>query len=253
MPVVSLFLTVRCNFTEKIFIMPNATSIQSISQGRLIQIVDTPRTATDLFKLPVAFRTQFDASLKTLEDADNDTALTESNRAGGSGAARTALDQLEVLLRDGYNGIKGIRSSTITDDQRLEVYTTYGWTSGNLGTFNDARVLGLARLCLADDLEIENPAWEVAADLKAEIAAQLAIFDANADDRTGGERMLATKARDKALKEFDIYLARVRFYLCFASMDTDQSPELRRYGFKVRKDRAASTPAPAAVVPPVNP
>ncbi len=226
--------------------MPNSDSLQAIAQGRLIQTVDDKRAATDRFKLLPADRTLFNTRLDDLSAKDNDTALTESNRAGGSGAARAALNRMEVLLHEGYNAITAIRSTKITEAERLEVYTAYGWSGGNLGEFNDARTLGLARLALASDLDIEKPEWEYAADLKADLAAQLAIFDAKADDRTGGDRMEATKQRDKALELFQTMLSRVRHYLCSASDDVDQSPELRRHGFKVRKDRVkAAKPAPA--------
>lgn len=240
------------SLTPNYFFMPNAFSLAAISQGQLVKIVDSERAAGDLFQLPVAFRSEFDTTLAALELADSNTALTESNRAGGSVAARVALVQLETLVRDGYNGIKAIRSSLITDAQKLEVYTAYGWSGGKLGLFNDARVLGLARLALSADLDIEKPEWEYTADLKTEIAEQLAAFDAVADDRTGGERMGATRTRDEALAAFQTMLSRTRFYLCFASDDTDQSPELRRYGFKVRKDRASSKanpPAPGGATP----
>ncbi|MBA3961682.1 MAG: hypothetical protein H0X40_07260 [Chthoniobacterales bacterium] len=201
--------------------MPNSDSLSVIAQGQLIQTVDTGRAATDRFKMLAADRTLFDSRLADLTQKDNDTALTESNRAGGSGKARDALNQLNVLLRDGYKGIAGIRSSTISDAQRLEVFTAYGWASGKLGELGDARVLGLARLALSSDLNIEKPEWEYAAALKTEIAAQLAIFDANADDRTGGDRMEATKARNTALDLFLTMLSRCRHFLCSASDDID--------------------------------
>ncbi len=197
-------------------------------------------------------RVLFDSRLSILTEADNNTALTSSNRAGSSGAARAALTKLTQLLHDGYNGIAAIRSSTITEAERLEVFTAYGWASGNIGDFNDARILGLTRLALDDDLDIEKEEWKYAADLQAEIAAQLAIFEANADDRTGGERMEATKQRNRALELFRLMLSRYRYYLCSASDDVDQSPELRRAGFKVRKDRESgsrSTPGAAAPKP----
>jgi hypothetical protein len=231
--------------TQDAKIMPNSDSLRAIAQGGLIQTVDDGRAATDRFKLLAADRTLFNTRLADLAEKDNATALTESNRAGGSAAARAALKALEALLHDGYHGIKAIRGTKITDGERLEVYTAYGWAGGNLGEFNDARTLGLARLALDDDLDLEKPEWEYAADLKTDIAAQLAIFDAEAEDRTGGDRMEATKARNAALELFQAMLSRVRHYLCSASDDVDQSPELRRSGFKVRKERAKA----ARVVP----
>lgn len=221
--------------------MPNADSLSAIAQGQLIQTVDSGRAAGDRLKMIAADRTLFDTRLDALSHADNDVALTESNRAGSSGKARDALDKLKGLLHDGYNGITAIRSSTITEAQRLEVYTAYGWAGGNIGIFNDARILGLARLGISDDVDLENPAWEYAADLKADISAQLEIFNANADDRTAGNRAEATKVRDTALALFQKSLSRYRHYLASGSDDLDQSPELRRGGFKVRKDRTKGT------------
>jgi len=191
----------------------------------------------------VPSRADLNLRLQALEDADNDTALTESNRADGSAAGRGALDTLQVLARDGYNFIRSVPSFTISEGERLEVFTAYGWSGGLIGEINDARALGLCRLALADDLDIEKPEWEYSAALKAAMTAQLAIFEANVDDRTGGERMLATKTRNTALEAFNTMLSRVWHFLCSATDDTDQWPELRRYGFNVRKDRGPNKSA----------
>lgn len=71
--------------------MPNSNSLASTAQGQLAQIVDTARCADDRHKMLPDDRTLFDARLAALLESDNDTALTESNRAGGSGKARDAL------------------------------------------------------------------------------------------------------------------------------------------------------------------
>ncbi len=223
--------------------MPNAASLSAIAQGHLIQSIDTSRAANDRFHLPAFLRTALDSGLTQLETTDNATALTESDRAGGSAAARAALTALDALLHDGYKAIDAIRSTTITPAQRLEVFTTYGWTGGKLGTFNDARVLGLARLGVRADVGI-NPVWAYSADLIADLKAQLAIYQANAGPATGGDRTGATKKRDDALAEVETTLARIRFYYCCASEDTDQTTELTRIGFQPRRD-ASPTPAPA--------
>ena len=228
--------------------MPNAASLAAIAQGHLVQNIDTARSAGDTFRLPVFLRTALDTGLTTLEAADNATALTESDRAGGSAAARAALTALDALLHDGYNGITAILSTKITPAQRLEVYTTYGWSGGKLGIFNDARVLGLARLGVRADVGI-NPAWAYSADLITELKAQLAIYNANAGPATGGDRTGATKKRDDALGEFETTLARIRFYYCCASEDADQTTELTRIGFQPRRD-ASPAPAPAPIPTP---
>lgn len=230
----------RSVFQNLSCLMPNADSLSAVAQGQLIQTVDTGRAAGDRFKMPAADRTLFDSRLADLQDKDNDTALTESDRAGGSSEARAAIDRLKELLHDGYRGIAALRSTIISDGQRLELFTLYGWAGGKLGDFSDARTIGLARLGVSPDVVPENPAWAYAADLKADIAAQLAIVDAKAEDRTGGARMEATRARNGALELFGKSLSRYRHYLCSASDDLDQSPELRRAGFKVRKDRTAA-------------
>ena len=95
--------------------MPNAGSLSAIAVGHLTQTVDSERAAGDRFKLPEFLRANLDEKLAALEASDSHTALTESDRTGGSSKAREALDQMETLLRDGYNGIKAIRSSTISD------------------------------------------------------------------------------------------------------------------------------------------
>src|SRR5438067_2307152 len=157
--------------------MPNAGSLSAIAVGHLTQTVDSERAAGDRFKLPEFLRANLDEKLAALEASDSHTALTESDRTGGSSKAREALDQMETLLRDGYNGIKAIRSATISDGERMGVFTTYGWVGGKLGTFNDARIIGLARLAVREDVGITNPEWLYDPELVQAIKDQLAIFD----------------------------------------------------------------------------
>ena len=228
--------------------MPNTESLSTIAQMHLVKTVDTARAAGDVFKLPALLRTQHDADLDGLETADSSTALTEGDRAGGSAAARNALTKLQGFLKEGYNFITAIRASQITDAQRLEVFTEYGWAGGLMGRMNDGRVIGLARLAVQAHPGI-GPNFCYPADLVADLAAQLAVFDANAKIATGGDRAAATHLRDAKLDLANTSLAQVRFYYCSATRDTDQTPELAKIGFQPR--RAAGTvtannkPAPA--------
>ena len=232
--------------------MPNAESLAAIGQMHLVQTVDDARAKGDPFSLPAWLRTQLDDDLAALEEADTNTALTESNRAGGSGAARDALTALADLLREGYKFIDAIRAANISDAQRLEVFTAYGWVSGNLGRFNDARVIGLSRLAVADHSDIEKD-FQYPADLVKDITAQLKIFDANADAATGGDRAKATRVRDNLLTAAGVTLSQVRFYYCSASRDTDQTPELSRINFQPRRDQGtAQRPAPKPTPPPAS-
>lgn len=227
--------------------MPNAASLAAISQAQLIRTVDDGATAANPFKLPAFLRTKLDADFAALEAADNDTALTESDRAGGSAVAREALTKLDALLRDGYNGIKAIPGRKITAPERLEVFTTYGWSGGKLGTFNDARVIGLSRLGVRDDVGVKAE-WKYSAELVEDLKAQLKIYDNNAAPATGADRVKATRKRDEAQGAMETTLLRVRCYYCCASDDADQTPELTKIGFQPRRAPGTGTtgqPAPA--------
>jgi len=233
--------------------MPNTESITTAAQMHLVKSVDTARVATDPFKLPTFLRTQHDADLTALEAADSATALTEGDRAGGSAAARAALTKLAGLLKEGYQFIKAIRSSAITEAQRLEALTAYGWAGAHIGKLNDGRVLGLARLGVQAHANLQ-PAWCYPADLLADLTAQLAAYDGSAILSTGGAREAATRTRDAKLDLARTTLAQVRFYYCSASRDTDQSPELAKIGWQPK--RAAGEVAghhPAAPPAPANP
>lgn len=234
--------------------MPNAASLSAIAIGRLIDPVDTKRATDDPFKLPGFLRAAFNTALTDLESKDGHTALTESDRAGGSGKARTALGRLETLLRDGYNGIKAIRSTKITDTERMEVFATYGWVSGNLGAFSDARIIGLARLAVRDDVGLDNPDWRYDPELVQHIKEQLAIFDSEAPAATGAERMKATKARDEALEAMRNVISRVRYYYCCASVNLDGTPELAHIDLSPRtRGGGSAQPEQPAQQPPAPP
>lgn len=231
--------------------MPNAESLATLAQLKLIQTTDDDRTAGDAMKLPAALRTQVNGDFTKLDEADAATAATEGDRAGGSATARAALTKLAELLHEGYKFIDAIRGTKITDAQRRGVFAAYGWVSGNLGRFGDARVIGLSRLAVKDheDLHAE---WRYPADLVADLVAQLGIFDANTGAATGGGRQGATKTRNTVLDDAGTSLAQVRFYYCSASRDTDQTPELAAIGFQPRRDMGAVVQAKAAAVVPAG-
>jgi hypothetical protein len=232
--------------------MQNVESISCIAQMHLIKTVDDARAAGDPFKLPAVLRAQHDTDLNGLESADNAIAMSEGDRAGGSAAARAALDRLQDLAKEGYNFIAAIRSTQITDAQRLEVFTEYGWASGNIGRFTDGRTVALARLAVEAHPGVA-PNFCYPSDLVSDLAAQLAVFDANAPIATGGARTAATKLRDAKLDRAEVTLAQVRFYYCSASRDTDQTPDLAKIGFQPRRaagtvtssSKPQPTPAPA--------
>jgi hypothetical protein len=231
--------------------MPNAESLASIAQGRLVQNVDDQRAAGDNYKLPAFLRPAFDAGLTTLDADDSDTVLTESDRAGGSAAARGAIDAAKDLLRNAHSGIKAIPGTSINAGQRLEVFTAYGWSGGKLGKLGDARVIGLARLGIQAHPEVAA-AFKYSADIVTGLTAQLAIFDANVDNAKVGNREAATRKRDKSLADFNVLLARARFYYCCVGAEADQTPELAKIGFQPRRDpgTVAKPPKPPAPAKP---
>ncbi|MEN9576845.1 MAG: hypothetical protein RL514_4700 [Verrucomicrobiota bacterium] len=227
--------------------MPNEASLAEIETAELILDVDDGRVPTDTFKLPTYLRTLVVTRLADLRTKDAATLITEGGRAGAQINVRTALDTLNVLLHDGYNFIKGIGSYAITAADRAAVFTAYGWVSGELGEFTDARIESLARQAADATPGIANAAHRYPTALLDLIAAQLVIVNQHQTAATGGTAQTATDLRDKALKLLETANDRVRFHYCSASDDKDQTPELAKIGKQPRRDKgAASGPVPGA-------
>lgn len=227
--------------------MPNEASLAEIETAELIIAVDAGRVVTDTFKLPAYLLALVIARLADLRAKDAATLVTESGRVGGQINVRTALDTLNVLLHDGYNFIKALPSYSITVADRATVFTAYGWVSGELGEFSDARIESLARQAADATPAIANPAHRYPTALLDLIAAQLALVNLNQTAATGGTAQTATDLRDKALTLLETANDRVRFHYCSASDDEDQTPELAKIGKQPRRDKgAASGPVPGA-------
>jgi len=139
--------------------------------------------------------------------------------AGASTKVRDALDTLKVLVGQGHDFIQGIFG--ISPGDRLMVFTSYGWVGGLVGDYTDQRVESLANL--AASYVPPDAAWQYPAALRAAIAAQLAIVNANQPLATGGVSEAATTARDAALALLENIESRVRFFYCSASSVLDQT------------------------------
>jgi hypothetical protein len=228
--------------------MPNQTSLEQIELAELTQSVDDARLAADPFKLIAATRTLLDARLADLKTKDAATLTTEAGRATASANVRAALDQLRTLLKDGFNFIQGLGSFAISDADRLGVFTAYGWESGLVGDFTDARIESLANQALTATPGIADPAHRYPAALLALITTQLGIVNTNQPLATGGAAQAATDARDAALALLQLINARVRFFYCNASDDLDQTAELVKIGRQPRRasGEAESQPLPLA-------
>lgn len=228
--------------------MPNQQSLGQIDLAELTQSVDDARAAGDPFELPLAIRTLLDTRLADLKTKDAATLTTEGGRATASGNLRAALEQLRVLLRDGYNFIQALGSFAITEAHRLGLFTTYGWESGLVGEFSDARIESLANQAIVVTPGIADPNLRYPAALLALITTQLGIVNANQPVATGGAAQAAIDARDEALDLLRLINARVRFAYCSASDDTDQTAELVSIGRQPRRASgdAGSQPLPEA-------
>ncbi len=227
--------------------MPTQDSLEQIEIGELIVSEDDVRAAGDAFKLGTALRALLVARLADAKTKDAATFITEGGRAGASLAARTALDTLKGHVRDGFNFVKGLGSYQITAADRLAVLVSYGWESGEVGDFTDARIESLANQAITATPLIANAAYRYPAALLGLITAQLAIVNANQPTATGGTAETATNLRNIALELLRTANDRVRFFYCSASDDEDQTTELAKIGKQPRRDAgAASGPVPGA-------
>ena len=231
--------------------MAKQLSSEQIEIGELTQSVDDSRDAADVFKLPAAMRTLLDTRLADLKAKDGDTLTAEGQRVTASAKTRAALDQLQRLLRDGYNFIHGMGSFAISDAERMGLFTIYGWESGLVGEFNDARIESLANQAIRITPTIADPTHRYPAALVTLIATQLAIVNANQPLATGGWAQAATDARNTALELLQLINARVRFFYCSVSDDIDQTLELARIGRQPRRNygTAGGHPLPEAPGP----
>lgn len=224
--------------------MPNEAVLKEIEIGELIVAVDDSRDVADPFKLLTALRTLVVARLAALKAAETAATMGEAGRAGASKKVRDALDLLDALHRDGYNFIRGILSVSISAADRLSVFTAYGWESGEIGLFTDARLEGMANQAIAATPLITNPAHRYPTALLDAITAQLAIVNANQPLATGGSAQAATAARNVALDELNSINERVRHYYCSCSDLREKTQELARIGFQPRRDAGDAVPPP---------
>ncbi len=217
--------------------MPNVKTQRQIERAELIQSVDDARDPADPFKLLPALRSLVDTRLADLKAKDAATLLNEGDRVEASASVRAALDQLNLLLRDGYNFIKAIPSYEISEGERLGLFINYGWTSGKIGDVDDARAESLANQAISTTAAIADPNRRYSNQLITLITAALATVNANQPIATGGGRQAAVAARNAALHLLETANNRVRHFYCSASDDEDQTPELANIGRQPRRDR----------------
>ena len=204
-------------------------SLASLEQIELTELaMDGGRVAGDSCKLLSPLRASLVATLAELKGLNSAALQAEGSRSLASFNLRTALDQLRNLLRDGFNFVQGLGSYQITEGERLAVLTSYGWESGLIGTFTDARVESLANEAINATPTIANPAHRYPAALVTLIQTQLDLVNQNRPTATGGAAQASTTATNNAVDRLPVLNSRVRFYYCSASNDLDQTDPLKK-------------------------
>lgn len=217
--------------------MPTNESEDVSRRLTLVQQIDDKRAADDPFKLPAQLRHDVDADGAALATHDVSTGSAEGDRAAASAAQRRALDELERQHRGGYRFIAGMDEDAITEEQRTKVFETYGWKGGQIGRFDDDRVVSLAETALkVGQNEIADATQRYPQARLDRMKTQLDLVKANAPTASGSTRQSATNLRDAALETARTTLSRVRFYYCSASRDADRTPELAKIEFQPRRD-----------------
>lgn len=233
--------------------MPNAESTATRKQLEDIVALDDKRAKGDPFTLTATLRKDVEDDLAALGDTDDDTAPAEGDRAGSSARQRRAFNEIARILRGGHRFIGGLDEDAVSREDRLQVFTTYGWAGGKVGRLDDdTQLLKLARLGVSvGAAEIPTTAWRYPAARVQRLQDQLKIVGDNREKATGGDREMATHLRNTALETARTTALRVRFHYCSATRDADQTPELTKIGFTPRHDpQPTATAATAPVVTP---
>src|SRR3990172_1939842 len=110
--------------------MPNDLVNEQINIAELIISVNAARAAGDRFKLLAEDLAELESRLIILRATDQVTLTAEGGRVTAQGFMRTALDTLNALLHDGFNGLQAIASYDIAPAERLGLLTSYGWVQG---------------------------------------------------------------------------------------------------------------------------
>jgi len=228
--------------------VPNKEVQDQIEKAELILADYHTRAADDPHKLTTLLFTTETDRLAALRLAEEATYGTGATRAAASGKIRAGLDELRALHSEGYNFIKGLLRSVISAPDRLGLFTSYGWESGEIGDFDDARIEAMANQAIAVTPTIANPAHRYPAAILDPIAAQLLIVNTNQTLAAGGTQA-ATEDRDAKLLLLEAINERVRHHFCAASDLRTKNPELAKIGFQVQREAGEAEPPPDSEQP----
>ena len=211
--------------------MTNSDPLQ-ISQ--MLLGVDAARAADDPFKLPTYLSALVTA--RRLAYLISLTASTQSvgTKTGATSDKQVAYKQLDKLLHDEYNFLNGLPSYQINAAQKKSLLESYGWDKGNIGEFDQPRILSLA--LLAPQISTNQPAnRKLPSDLLDLMAAQVAIVYDTSSLSAGGTKEGDIQEKNADLEALEIVNSRARFYYCSASDETQYSKELARVGFQPKR------------------
>lgn len=241
--------------------MSNQRSLEALEKLELIAAVQATRTPTDAFSLTTALFNLVHSRKSTLAAVISAASLAEGDRAGASAICRACLDTLAVGHRAGINYLAGLLPASIpvvtagdpphiSEPLRLQQYERYGFESGEVGRFTDARIEEMARLApVAAATAVDNPAWHYPQALLDFIAGHYATLQAHQTLATGGSRVAAVAAVAEATDAAEAAIARVRGFYISASDDGDRTPQLKRIGLQPRRLPGEAGPGVVPGVP----
>jgi hypothetical protein len=234
--------------------MQRRESASALDQARTILTVDDARSVGDDFKLSVGLRGLLESRRATLEQAETNLRLVSGGRVNAATRLKDSRATLAGLLRDGYNHIRAIPSYEIDPEVRLGAFIAYGWDNGKLGDLNDdTLLLTLARQALRATPDVKPAQARYPVPLLDRLEAALSAYTEASALAKIGTRQTATRTRDTAMDALEKTLARVRFFYCQASDETDKTAELARIDFQPRRSSGQRSTAAEKVAPPDGP
>jgi hypothetical protein len=231
--------------------MADQATLDEIETAELIMQVDGARAAADPFKLPAAMLTLVTTRLGDCKGKNAALTMVEASTLGASQQRQQALDRLADLLRNGFAFIKSVASDDISDAERLQAFTAYGWEQGQIGDLSGAtRVEALANLAATATADATVPAaGKYPATLVTRIGNWLATFDAANVLATGGTRQTLNAARNASRDDLHSANQRVRLAYCSASDDGESTPELAKINMQPKRAPGDAQPQPPPDAP----
>ena len=232
--------------------VPKDDTEAMIRIAKKVQTVDSARAESDPFKLPFFLREDLYQRLESTEDIMPSTTSAEGKRLGASSSLKTAFEELQSLLKEGFRLVQATPRFQATEAQKVAALTVYGWTGAKLGVLSErTRVLTLARLALQETARITPETVRYPLPLVEQIQKQVTIIEQQEAAAAPGGRQTAVQNRNEARSLLRKALRRVRHYYCCASDSADETPELAKIGFqpvhRSGQRRVAGEPASAEV------